>query len=260
MTQEWTVQEGYQQSSIRVFGSTLMMILTLRNTYNAAKLLLTVRRPVFVLNLIQASAPVIALFCALGRELLTDYFSCNTVAYVNVTSITIGIPSISAILLTKAYHSVNQKMWIHLTAFVFITSYILMGIAGYFSMDIGYIAYTRCRYHINDTWIIIRCALDFYFNTILIYCFGVVIMREARTYKSSIRSTIVREGLIYAICVIISNILCALSILLLKHAHNWEMHIYGADYCLASTLICVHLQNARKRYTKRVQEMRVVGG
>ncbi|RKP25585.1 hypothetical protein SYNPS1DRAFT_28682 [Syncephalis pseudoplumigaleata] len=259
MTALTWAQIEYRESSLRVLSSMLMLLLSIRNTMNAAKLLYAIRRPIFMLNLVQSAVAIVALCFSVAHQLWPRDISCFFVGNINVTVITIGVPAISTILLVEAYHSTNQSMWIRMAGIGFVSCYVAIGIAGYFSMDMLAFGITQCDFRVTNLWIIQRCALDFCFNAMLVYCFGTVITKECRTFNRSLRCTIVRDGLIYAVCVVFSNLLCALCILLSREAHHWEMHIYGADYCVASTLICVHLQSARKRYTRRVEEMRVIG-
>ncbi|KAI9596560.1 hypothetical protein BDF19DRAFT_437876 [Syncephalis fuscata] len=226
---EW-IQNEYRESSSRLFMSMALLSLILWTFKKAVKLVISIYRPIFILNLIQILVAVMALVSAIIHELAPMAISCTVLACINITTITIGIPCISVILLTKAYHGANQLNWIRI-----------------------------CGFKIKYEWIITKCTIDMGFNIMLIYCFSTIIIKEAKTFQRSLRCTIVKEGLVYAACTAATNVLCVIFIICVCTAKHWEMHVYGADYCIASTLICIHLQNARKRFTKRNQEMRVVG-
>ncbi|RKP05185.1 hypothetical protein THASP1DRAFT_32974 [Thamnocephalis sphaerospora] len=231
----YTLQDAaytdYQASSTRVVLTTVLAVIFFRNTWLATRLMYDAARFVYFLNVCQPLIGIMATTVALCHELWPTRVSCAAVIRANNTALLLGVPLITAILFVKAYYCTSWSHWILPIGGLALIGGIASGAASYTALTVQTKSnsYSRCPTTLAEGWVFGKLATDFYANLALSACFMLAVWREYRYRGSPLYSALLRDGIGYALGAIISNILCAIIILLIPAMRTWQMHIYGAD-------------------------------
>jgi hypothetical protein len=220
-------RKDYHDNTFRGATNLLISIIFILNIRLARQAI----RFIYILNVIQSTVGLVAAIAATLHELWPPLIPCIVLGRLNNTVILIGVPTIMAILFIKSYLGTARPIWMIPLGAITLIAEIAVSFMGYFALDIyahpG--SHSRCPSKIASYLAIAKVIIDTSGNLILSGCFSLFLYHEYRRRKIQLYTSLIRDGIGYAIGAILSNLCCALIILVIYDARSWLMHIYGLD-------------------------------
>ncbi|KAG2177300.1 hypothetical protein INT43_007957 [Umbelopsis isabellina] len=202
-------------------------------------------KPLYILMFVQAVGGCVCAFVTLLTSLIS--VSCKFRLIFSIVTVNLGDVAIQTVLLWKAYIC-NDRSRRLLT----IGSIPLVGILIFIILNctVGqsqtYFIAGVCT-TLYPTWIVaLKAVMDFSSNLFLSLCFLKVVYRHYTILGSSLQKALLKDGLIYLIGAILSNLICGI-LLILKVMGGLTPILYTLDWSLASYLIIKQLKGGRSK-------------
>ncbi|KAI9598462.1 hypothetical protein BDF19DRAFT_463151 [Syncephalis fuscata] len=236
---------------------TVMSFLVFRNLIICSRLLISSRRSVYVLSFLQSLLSIVCVLGSLTRLAAPWLLSCTALGYILLGSITLSEPIISYILLAKAC-AIQRRRFIALIGKAFIALACLVQMAGFKFLYLKGQSSVRCTWIPDSKWILAKCLIDLVNTTFLSVCFLSVMQRyrdQADHCMERAFRRLIRDGYLYAGCVIIIKLAITLIILFSSYG-TWSTHLMGIDYLAASTLLVYQLAQSLESKPTRLGHSR----
>ncbi|KAH8548695.1 hypothetical protein BGW37DRAFT_505957 [Umbelopsis sp. PMI_123] len=205
-----------------------------------AQLLRHSLKPIYIMMLAQAVGGCICAFVTLLTSLVP--MSCDFRLNFSIVTVNLGDIAIQTVLLWKAYicYDRSQRLLV-------VGSLPLFGILIFIVLNctVG----RSSTYFIDGvcttfypTWIVaVKAALDFTSNLFLSLCFLRVIYRHYQVLGSSLQKALLKDGIIYCIGAILSNLICGV-LLIVKVLGGLTPILYTLDctYLVISLILGQH--------------------
>ncbi|KAI8050405.1 hypothetical protein BDF22DRAFT_745279 [Syncephalis plumigaleata] len=229
-----------------------MSILILRNTVICGRVLVRNYRIIYLFGFLQSFVGNVCAISVLIRLVTPWLIQCTTLSYIMISGITISEPTIYYILLAKACAIQKHRFAAPLGKVLIFIASVAQG-AGIYFLHLHAQTAVSCAWIPSLQWIIVKCVVDLVNITFFSVCFLSVMQRyraKADQNTERVFRKLIRDGYLYAGCVMLIKLVITL-VILLSSFGAWSTHLMAVDYIAASTLLTYQLTHSRDTISTR---------